>query len=328
MLKTSTQQQHKTEGFIMMNRQALKAVEPGQKVGIVLPGKQVEIMTVEKTTRTNIWLENGMVFNKKFGHRVRNTSDQNEWNAGHLVHPETAAQMLGTYHLKEKNWDPKTHNRETRRLRKAAMNKATPVEWDKKTLPKIDKPQEKPAVPPALNPRVTKLASKAVKAANEAAQKEKEKHAETLAIIKAKAKADAERKKEKVDTKRATQAVDALHKALHERQVWGSLYELNVEEFHILETLIEKLHANKIAPIEKQSVKEKKPEDSGFKAVYGKWSLQNSRKSWAIAKDDHVFRRNGYNGGAGAVITYKTQAAAEKKIKTILDGLKKEDNNA
>lgn len=119
-------------------------------------------------------------------------------------------------------------------------------------------------------------------------------------------------------------AVDELYKALHNRQIFGSLYELSIDELDTLQTLTNKLNANK-KPVEKQPEKSAEPE---FKAVYGRWSQQNNRKSWAIAKDNHVFRRNGYNGGAGAVITYKTQAAAEKKIKAILDGLKKEDNNA
>lgn len=52
-------------------------------------------------------------------------------------------------------------------------------------------------------------------------------------------------------------------------------------------------------------------------AVFGNFSMSSNRKFWAIYDDstETFYRRNGYNGGLGAVIEFKSKEYANRKIK-------------
>jgi hypothetical protein len=55
--------------------------------------------------------------------------------------------------------------------------------------------------------------------------------------------------------------------------------------------------------------------------VFGNFSMSNTKKQWAIYDNEskRMYRRNGYHGGAGAVVTFKTREAAQRKINQLLN---------
>lgn len=57
-----------------------------------------------------------------------------------------------------------------------------------------------------------------------------------------------------------------------------------------------------------------------MRPVFGAFSSSSIKKAWAIYVNEETFyTRNGYHGGFGTIVEFKTKETAEKKIADLLN---------